>query len=58
MLINDGRVLMDNLLKMGHDDAWHRGQLQSRNIKSPGDVYLMTADESGHIYFAVMETAV
>ena len=58
MIINDGRVLSDNLNKMGYNDVWLMKQLKSRNIKNPEDVYLMTTDESGHIYFAVMENVV
>ena len=58
MLINDGAVLADNLKKLGYDENWLKNQLNSRNIQNAKDVYLMTADELGHIYFAVMEAAV
>ncbi len=58
IIVNDGRVLTDNLHKLGFNENWLSNQLQTRNIKSPKDVYLMTADETGLIYFAVMEQAV
>ncbi len=58
MIINQGRVLRDNLLLMGFDDRWLKGQLENRNIKKIDDVYLMTVDEFGRVYFAVMDSAV
>ncbi len=57
-VINEGRVLGDNLRKMGYNDAWLKNQLKSRNIRDPRDVYLMTVDEFRRVYFAVMESAV
>lgn len=55
VVINNGRVLENNLKKMGVNDVWLRNQLKNRNIKEPQDVYLMTVDDAGRIYFAVKE---
>jgi uncharacterized membrane protein YcaP (DUF421 family) len=55
MLINNGRVLENNLKKMGYNGIWLKRQLQNKNISREKDVYLMTVDEMGRIYFAVRE---
>lgn len=55
IVINDGRVLENNLKKMGVNNVWLRNQLKNRNIKEPEDVYLMSVDDAGRIYFAVRE---
>ncbi len=58
IVINDGRVLADNLKMAGRDNAWLVGHLRSHKIGSPADVYLMTVDEQGRVYFAARDTAV
>lgn len=55
MLINEGRVLENNLKKMGFNDIWLKRQLKEKKINQEKDVYLMTVDENGHVYFAVRE---
>jgi uncharacterized membrane protein YcaP (DUF421 family) len=55
IVINNGRVITDNLQKMGLNAAWLTKQLKNRNIKKPQDVYLMTVDESSRIYFSVKD---
>lgn len=51
IVVNEGRVLSDNLKKMGYNDIWLNRQLSERNVSDASDVYLMTVDESGCIYF-------
>jgi uncharacterized membrane protein YcaP (DUF421 family) len=51
IIVNEGRVLSDNLKKMGYNDIWLKRQLSERNVSDVSDVYLMTVDESGWIYF-------
>ncbi|NLT12813.1 MAG: DUF421 domain-containing protein [Clostridiales bacterium] len=51
IIVNEGRVLSDNLNLMGFNDIWLKRQLSQRNVSDVSDVYLMTADESGSIYF-------
>ncbi|SHH53873.1 Uncharacterized membrane protein YcaP, DUF421 family [Sporobacter termitidis DSM 10068] len=55
IVINNGRVISDNLQKMGFNEVWLKKQLKNRNIAAPRDVYLMTVDESSRIYFAVKD---
>ena len=44
-LISDGHLLERNLSQLGLDASWLEGQLHSRGIKSPKDVFLLTIDE-------------
>ena len=55
ILINEGHVLDDNLKVVGVDTSWLRDQLRKYSIKSPKDVYLMTADKNKKVYFAPKE---
>lgn len=55
IVINEGRVLSNNLDLLGLDEAWLRRELKSRKIKSPRDVYLFSVDDLGNIYLAMRE---
>ena len=55
VIINDGRVLEHNLKTRGYDEAWLGKQLQAHGAKTPKEVYLLTADEGGRVYFAAKE---
>lgn len=55
IIINDGRVMETNLCHLGRDMNWLTKQLNERGLKSPTDVFLMTLNKSGQIYFAAME---
>lgn len=57
-IISDGRVVTHNLIKSGHDIQWLNTQLSSRNINSPKDVYYMTVDNLGKVYFLAKEQGV
>lgn len=52
VIINDGRVLDHNLKTRGLDQKWLEKRLQEHQVRSPEDVYLLTVDEQGRIYFA------
>lgn len=58
IVINNGRVLETNLQKMGYNDIWLKRQLKMKNISRESDVYMMTVDEMGRIYFAAKEGSV
>ena len=45
-LIMDGRILEDNLKRMGLDLTWLDKQLKQRNIYSPQDVFLAVGDRN------------
>ena len=49
LLINDGRVMDENLRASGLDRSWLGQQLKGRKIASPKDVFLLTLDESGSV---------
>ena len=55
IIINDGRVIMSNLIYMGYDEAWLSQALKSRGVAKISDVYLFTVDKTGRIFFAVKE---
>ena len=45
-LIMDGRILEDNLKRMGLDLTWLDKQLKQRHIQSPKDVFLAVCDRN------------
>ena len=49
LLINDGRVMTDNLRASGRDQTWLEEQLKSRKLASPREVFLLTVDEAGTV---------
>ncbi len=55
VIINDGRVLDHNLKTRGYDRAWLDKQLKVHGAKTHEEVYLLTADEQGRVYFAAKE---
>lgn len=55
VIINDGRVLEHNLRLRGYEENWLEKQLKSHGVKRPNQVYLLTADELGRVYFAAKE---
>lgn len=50
MIIDDGRLLGDNLQKIGRDTNWLDKQLKQRNIKSRRNVFIMTVDNYDRIF--------
>lgn len=55
VIINDGRVLEHNLKLRGYDKNWLEKQIKEHGAKKPEDVYLLTADEVGTVYYASKE---
>ena len=55
LLINDGRVMTDNLRASGRDMNWLKKQLKSRKLSSPREVFLMTVDEAGTVECVIKE---
>ncbi len=55
ILINDGEVLNKNLAARGLDEQWLRAQLKTRGIQQASDVFLLTVDEVGQIYYSLQE---
>ena len=57
VVINDGRVMAENLRQAGRDENWLRQQLQKRKIKHPRDVFLLSVDEGGNVVCQLKEDA-
>lgn len=55
ILINDGRIMDNNLKSRGLDRAWLSKQLQAHSAKRPEEVYLLTVDELGRVYYLAKE---
>lgn len=55
LVINEGRIMSDNLRLLGKNDKWLQGELKKRGAASPRDVYLMAVDGAGKIFFAKKE---
>lgn len=55
ILINEGRVLDNNLQKIGKDHKWLIQYLRTRHIKSTKDVYLLSYEKTGPCYLALWE---
>ena len=55
VVINDGRVMDQNLRLAGRDENWLRQQLQKRKIRRPQDVFLLTVDEGGSVVCQLKE---
>lgn len=55
ILISDGRVLTENLDKCRKDERWLQRECKKRGASSPSDVFLLTCDAGGNIYFAAKE---
>ena len=57
LLINDGRIMSENLSASGYDAAWLEKQLQERRLTSPRQVFFMTVDEAGAITCVAKEAS-
>lgn len=55
VLISDGRLLEHNLKARGYEEHWLHSQLQAHGVKRVDQVFLLTVDEGGGIYFAAKE---
>ena len=57
VLINDGRLLRQNLTACGRDEQWLKKQLSREKAASPREVFLMTLDEDGTVFCVKKEQA-
>ena len=55
ILINDGRVLEDNLRRCGLNMPWLEARLRESGVRSPSELYLLTVNDKNEIYFAKKE---
>ncbi len=55
IIINDGHIIEDNLHLLGKDMHWLKAELKKRKIHNARQVYLMSLDDGGNIYFLKKE---
>ena len=55
IVINNGRVLENNLKWLGFDLSWLKKQLKNEGFGPPESIYIMVADREGHCYIAKKE---
>ena len=55
ILVNDGRVLEANLKHNGYDHTWLLKEIKKHGAKKPEEVYLLTVDEQGKVFYAPKE---
>ena len=53
-VVSDGRVLEENLALAGRDLQWLEGELSKRGCVL-GDVFVLTVDDAGQVYFCKKE---
>ncbi len=52
IIINEGRIMSENLRISGKNDKWLAKELKNMDVSSPEDIYIMIVYESGKIYYA------
>ena len=57
VIINDGRVLTDNLRQAGRDDRWLAQELHRQGIARSQDVFLLSVDQHGTVVCLRKEAA-
>lgn len=50
IIINEGRVLSNNLKLLGRDEKWLNKQLSSLKMPGAEDIYLFTVSDNGNMY--------
>lgn len=55
ILINEGRILEENLRKCGKELQWLKRYLRNNHIQSASDVYLLSIDKTGKVYLSLWE---
>lgn len=54
LLINDGKIVHENLMELGYDEEWLRNELLKKGIAKTKDVYAAMIDSSGELYYSVV----
>ena len=53
ILVNDGKVIIENLAHLGYDEKWLRNELLKKGITDIQAVYVATLDSAGELYYSV-----
>lgn len=49
VIINDGRLLRENLTRSGHSEAWLKKQLKKHGAREPEEIFLLSVDDKGTV---------
>ena len=55
VIVSEGRVMDDNLSRLGYNRKWLEKKLREQGCAVPGQVFLMTADRAGNVFFCEKE---
>lgn len=55
IIINDGQLMEENLRLLGRSMNWLKAELKRHNVRSVKQVYILSIDDGGNIYFAKKE---
>lgn len=54
LLINDGNVLEENLIKLNYDRKWLENELKKNGVNDTKEVYAASIDGNGKLYYSIM----
>lgn len=55
LIVSDGRLMEENLKRRGLNGEWLEKQLKRNHVKSVKEVFMLSVDELGKVYFAKKE---
>ncbi len=55
ILINDGRIIGENLRRLGYDEKWLQKQLKKHQAQSPSEVFCLSVDSAGAVMYLPKE---
>lgn len=55
LIVSDGRLMAENLKRRGLNEEWLDKQLKKNHVKSVKEVFMLSVDELGKVYFAKKE---
>lgn len=55
IIINDGKLMRENLRQAGRDEVWLRRELKRRGASAVSEVYLFLLDGAGRVYYLPKE---
>lgn len=55
LIVSDGRLMEENLKRRGLNGEWLDKQLKKNHVKSVREVFMLSVDELGKVYFAKKE---
>lgn len=55
LIVSDGRLMTENLKARGLNEEWLEKQLRKNHVRSVKEVFMLSVDETGTVYFAKKE---